>query len=102
MGNYQERIIEAIRLRKKLKLNYKGEGYRIVCPHILYFSDTGNKLLDAYQVSGYSKKPKEVPGWKPLYISEITDVVVLDDTFEIASGYNPANRNRYLTIVARI
>jgi len=73
-----------------------------VCPHILYFSDIGNKLLDAYQISGYSKNPKEVPGWKPFYMSEITDVVVLDDTFEIASGYNPSNKNRYLTIVVKV
>lgn len=102
MGDYQDQVIEAIRLRKKLKLNYKGEGYRIVCPHILYFSDIGNKLLDAYQVSGYSKNPKDVSGWKPFYISEITDVVILDDTFEIAPGYNPSNRSRYLTIVAKV
>lgn len=102
MVDYQDQIIEAISLRKKLKLNYKNEGYRVVCPHILYFSDVGNKLLDAYQVSGYAKNLKDVPGWKPFYISEITDLVVLDDTFEIASGYNPSNRNKYLTIVAKV
>jgi len=102
MEEYQDQIVEAIRLRKKLRLNYKGEGYRIVCPHILYFSDVGNKLLDAYQISGYSKHQNEIPGWKPFYLAEITDLDMLEDTFEIAPGYNPSNRSRYLTIVAKI
>lgn len=100
--DFQNQIIDAIRSKNQLKLNYEGEGYRIVCPHILYYSSRGNKLLDTYQISGYSKHSEEIPGWRPFDTSKITELAILDDNFEVAQGYNPSNRDRYHTIIAEI
>lgn len=100
--DFNNQIITAIKSKRQLKINYRGEGDRIVCPHILYFSSTGNKLLDAYQISGYSERPKDIPIWRPFYVSEITELVILNDKFEIAKGYNPLNKDRYITIIEKI
>lgn len=100
--NLQNQVIAAIRSRKQLKINYEGEGQRIICPHILYLSATGNNLVDAYQIYGYSSRPEEVPGWRPFDISKISELMILDNIFEIAPGYNPFNAKKYRTIIARI
>jgi len=100
--DFQNQIITAIKSRRQLKINYKNEGHRIIYPHILYFSSTGNKLLDAYQISGYSEHPEDIPTWRPYYISKITELIVLNDKFEIVEGYNPSNRDRYPTIIEKI
>lgn len=97
-----DRIIEAIRGKRQIRMNYKGKGYRIVNPHVLYYSASGNKLVDAYQISGYSDHSESIPGWRPFYVSEITEINVLDETFDIADGYNPYNTDRYPTIIEKV
>lgn len=100
--SYSEHIIEAIRAKRKMRMNYNQEGHRLVCPHVLYYSASGNKLVDVYQVSGYSNHPEKIPGWRPFYVSEITEINILDETFDIADGYNPYDTDRYHTIIAKI
>ena len=97
----QTQIINAIKLRHKVELNYKSEGYRLVCPHALYISSTGKKLVDSYQLSGYSTHAEQIPGWRPFDISKITEIRVLDETFEVAPGYNPSS-DRYSNVIAMI
>lgn len=97
----QSQLINAIKTRRKVELNYKGEGYRLICPHALYKSSTGKILVDSYQLSGYSTHAEQIPGWRPFDISKITEIRVLDDMFEIASGYNPSSE-RYLNTIAMI
>ena len=99
--NVREQIIDAINLRRKVELNYKGEGDRLVCPHALYISSTGKTLVDAYQLAGYSNHSEQIPGWRPFDITKITDIKVLDETFEIAPGYNPLSE-RYSNAIAMI
>lgn len=46
----QSQIVEAILSMKKMKINYKGEGNRLICPHALFISSNGNSLtLIRYQ-----------------------------------------------------
>jgi len=94
----QSQIIDAIKSRCKVEINYKGEGYRLVCPHALYISSTGKTLVDSYKLSGYSTHAEQIPGWRPFDISKITVIRVLDETFAIAPGYNPSSE-RYLNII---
>ena len=94
-------IINAIKSRRKVELNYKGEGYRLVCPHALYISSTGKTLVDSYQLSGYSTHAEQIPGWRPFDVSKIIEVRVLDETFEIAPGYNHFSE-RYLNAIAMV
>jgi len=98
---HDDDIIIAINSRRKLKINYKKTGDRIICPHVLYISATGKKIIDAYQLSGYSETDK-LPEWKSFNVSDIDKVSVLKDTFDIVPAYNPSNKEKYVTIIARI
>ena len=99
--NIKETIIFAIKSRKKVELNYKGEGLRLVCPHALYISSTSKILVDSYQLSGYSTHAEQIPGWRPFDISKITEIKVLDEIFEVAPEYNPSSK-RYSNVIAMI
>ena len=99
--NIKEQIISAIKARNKMELDYKGEGYRLVCPHALYISSTGKTLVDAYQLSGHSSHSEQIPGWRPFDISQITNLKLLDETFETADGYNPQS-DRYSSVIAMV
>lgn len=99
--NIQNQLINAIRLKRKIELNYKGEGFRVVCPHAIYVSTTGKTLVDAYQISGYSNHSETIPDWRPFDILKITALMVLDETFNIAPGYNSLS-DRYLNAIAKI
>lgn len=94
-------IINAIKSRCKVELNYKGEGYRIVCPHAIYISNTGKTLVDSYQLSGYSNHYEKIPDWRPFDLEKITALKILDETFDIATGYNPLS-DRYSNAIAKI
>jgi len=100
--DYSEIIIKAIKSKHQMQMKYKGEGYRTVNPHVLYYSASGNKLVDAYQTSGHSNHPENIPGWIPFYVSEITEISILDGTFDTADGYNPYNTDRYPTIIEKV
>lgn len=97
----QKNIVEAIRSKCKIELNYKDEGLRLVLPHALYVSTTGKTLVDSYQISGHSNHSEEIPGWRPFDVSKITHLRVLEETFDTASGYNPLS-DRYLNAITKI
>ncbi len=97
----RSQIVEAIRLMKKIVLNYKGEGIRLVCPHALYVSSTGKILCDSYQLSGYSNHSENVHGWRPFDVSKVTNLKILDETFNIAPGYNPYS-DKYFNSIAKL
>lgn len=94
-------IIEAIKSKRKVELNYKGEGNRIVCPHVIYISTAGKTLIDAYQLSGYSTHFEKIPDWRQFDVEKITAFKNLDDTFNIAPGYNPLS-DKYYNAIAKI
>ena len=88
-ANIQNQIIEAIRSKCKVELNYKGAGLRVVCPHAVYISPSGNIRVDSYQVSGYSSHSREFPHWRPFDIAKITGLRILNETFSPVPGYEP-------------
>ncbi|MHA6287888.1 hypothetical protein [Maricaulis sp. CAU 1757] len=59
-----DHIKDAIARRIRIHVHY-GAGYRLIEPHALGISTTGNWLLRAYQVSGASASG-EAEGWKLL------------------------------------
>jgi len=97
----KNKIIEAIKSKRKVEINYKGEGYRIVCPHAIYISTTGKTLVDAYQLSGYSTQFEKIPDWRQFDIEKITVFKDLDDTFNVAHGYNSLS-DKYSNAIAKI
>jgi hypothetical protein len=91
--NIQNQIIEAIRSKCKIELNYKGDGIRIVCPHAMYISPSGKIRVDSYQVSGYSSHSEKSSYWRPFDIAKITELKYLNETFSTEPGYDPLSRN---------
>lgn len=103
--SFDEQIIVAIRARKKVQVNYKGSGWRTVCPHILFIGPSGNKLLEAYQLSGHSShrwNANPLADWRTFSVSYITDLKVLNETFNIASDYEPSNSYKYPRIIEKV
>ncbi len=100
-SNIQDQIIEAIRSKCKVELNYKGEGYRIVCPHAIYISTGGNIRVDSYQVSGYSSHSKKSPHWRPFDVAKITELKILDEPFDTVHGYDPFSQ-KYVNAIVKI
>lgn len=97
----QNKIYSAIQDHKIVQIYYNNdESKRIVEPHILYESSTGNILLDAYQTSGYSKN-NESMAWKSFNIEKIQGVEITENTFTLRSGYNPNNQERYINVITK-
>jgi predicted DNA-binding transcriptional regulator YafY len=97
----QKQIVEAIRSKKKMEIDYKGEGNRLVCPHSLYISSSGKTLVDPYQISGFSNYSEEVSGWRDFDLSKIVSLRVLKESFHIAPGYNSSSE-RYVNAIAKV
>jgi len=97
----QSQIVAAIRSMRKMEINYKGEGNRLVCPHALYVSSKGNILVDTYQLGGYSSHSEDVPGWRPFNLDKISSLAILAESFDIAPGYNSLS-DRYINSIAKI
>lgn len=97
----QDTVIEAIKSRRKMELNYKGDGLRLVHPHALFVSTKGKTIIDAFQISGYSSQSEKMPDWRQFDISNITHLKVLEETFHVASGYNSLS-DRYSNKIEKI
>ncbi len=101
-GTYiQNQIAEAIKLKVKVELDYKGAGTRIVCPHAIYVSSSGKIRVDSFQVSGYSSHCKSLPYWRPFDISKIAGIKVLNENFIPAPGYDPLS-DRYSKAIIKM
>jgi hypothetical protein len=97
----QNQLSEAIRLKCKVELNYKGEGCRLVCPHAIYNSASGKMLLDSYQIAGHSNHSMSLPYWRPFDVSKIEGLKIVDENFSTAPGYDPLS-NRYSNPIVKI
>ena len=100
-ANIQNQIIEAIRSKCKVELNYNGEGLRIVCPHAMYISPSGKIRVESYQVSGYSSHSNKSPYWRPFDIAKITGLKILNETFNTAHGYDSLS-HKYVNAIVKI
>ncbi|MEO0300282.1 MAG: hypothetical protein ABIM58_05845 [candidate division WOR-3 bacterium] len=80
-------ICKAIKSKRIIKFNYEGFE-RIVEPHTYgIHKDTGNKVLSAYQIGGYSSSGK-IPSWRLYLVDKITNLKITDKIFtEPRPGY---------------
>lgn len=83
-----ELICKAIKSKRIIKFNYEGFE-RIVEPHTYgIHKDTGNKVLSAYQIGGYSSSGK-IPYWRLYLVDKITDLEITNEIFtEPRPGYH--------------
>jgi len=72
-------LCRAIHHRRRIQFNYEP-GARIAEPYAYGAGDGGYELLRAYQISGDSFSREE--GWKLFHVDRMSDIVVLDETFD--------------------
>jgi predicted DNA-binding transcriptional regulator YafY len=102
---FKDQLIMAIRARRKVQINYKGSGWRTMCPHILFVGPSGNELIEAYQISGYSShrwNAGPLADWRTFSIDYITDLKITNETFDTAPGYDPSNSYKYPRIIEKV
>lgn len=95
----KDTIIAAIQQKKCLNVFYDG-GYRVIEPHCLGISSSGNINLRCWQRSGVSTSG-EHSGWKLITISKIRSCELINDDFVPHIGYNP-NDKGMTRIIARV
>lgn len=88
--NVQNLLVAAVRCRRRLKLNYDGQGaVRVVEPHIVYTSEENLLTLLAYQIRGYHSSRREGSFWRPFQVRKIEQIAIMDELFEprIEAGF---------------
>ena len=81
-------ICEAIEKKRLLQFSY-DDLTRIVEPHLFGRKTSGNNVLSAYLVGGYTESDN-APYWRNYVVEEMEFVVMLDETFAGArKGFNP-------------
>lgn len=96
------KINTAIKNKNLLEFTYK-ERTRIVEPHTLGINLKDNEVLSAYQVDGESDSI-EIPNWGLFSISKISDLKILDETFDqprFSKGFN-RDSNRMKKIICEL
>jgi len=91
-------LIEAIKGQFMVTFYYDNNPIVRAAPHAIYISTANNKNLDAYQFEGFSKSGG-LPHWRNFRLSKIQNLVISDEKFDLAPGYNPASKkyNRSIT-----
>ncbi len=86
--NENLRLIQsAVTAGRYLEIDYPP-GRRVVAPHILGRTSSGELVLSVYQVNGASDAGETV-GWKTFHLDRILGVRVLDKRFSPQGDYNP-------------
>jgi predicted DNA-binding transcriptional regulator YafY len=83
-------LIDAVRAHRAVELLYRtraGVDARVVHPHAVYRTSSGDLRLDGVQVSGFTRSGP-LPGWRAFELMKIADVRVLDVRFEPASDFD--------------
>jgi hypothetical protein len=91
-------ICQAIKERIVIQFSYEGQP-RIVEPFTLgYHKDTGNLVLSAYRVGGFSKSQNDPP-WRLYIVDDIRNLSFSNIQAEsYRKGYNP-NDSRMSSII---
>lgn len=98
--NTQNTLAGAIAECRLVEFTYHG-GVRVVEPHMLALNETGQLVLSAWFVRGYSRRGGH--GWREYLLSGISLPTVLNETFdEPRSGYNPEPNAKFPQVIARV
>lgn len=93
-------LIKAMDDRNLVDFYYDGQPIRRTAPHTIYISTAGNVNLDAFQCAGYSKSGN-LPDWRNFKLSEIQNLTILDEKFDVAQGYKPYS-DKYRNCIHKI
>lgn len=88
----ESELCRAISLHRTVEFYYRGTdrpGTRTVEPHMIASNDLNHLALSAWFLHGRSAS-QEGPGWREYLLSDISNVVVLNETFiGTRPGYQP-------------
>jgi hypothetical protein len=96
-GNIMTGIIcEAIDKKRLLQFSY-DDLTRIVEPYLFGRKTSGNDVLSAYLVGGYTESDNE-PYWRYFTVENMEFVIMLEETFTGSrEGYNPNDNSMDVT-----
>ena len=89
-----EIIESAIMQHQALRFYYYGK-MRIVEPFCYGAGEAGGHVLRAYQISGYSDQIPPI-GWRLFNVSEMKDIALTQQRFELRTGYEPDELNNLI------
>lgn len=96
-----EVICESINKMKLLEIHYKYEPKRIIEPHAYGLNKHYEKILNAYQISGFTNTGK-IPNWRTFKIQYITKIMESNEYFEVRSDYNPRGYDYLKKMICQI
>jgi hypothetical protein len=101
-----EILASAIQQKKQISYEYfspgRAVGTRIGNPHAVFISTAENLNIDIFKVDGVKSDPaKPIPAWRQYKLKDLRNVVVLDEVFMTADGYNPTSK-KYSRVIAKV
>ncbi len=101
-----EILTSAIQHKKQISYEYdapdRAVGVRIGNPHAIFISTAENVNIDIFKLGGVKTDPaKPLPAWRQYKVKNIKNVVILDQNFSTADGYNPTSK-QYARVIAKI
>ena len=57
-------------------------------------------MFDAFQYQGYTEHGG-LPAWRQFFLSHATSIEILDENFDIETGYNPISP-RYINAIYKL
>lgn len=88
------KLCTAIKEMRVIEFNYDG-ARRVVEPHMVATNQAGHPALSGWFVRGTSISGSG-QGWREYLLSEISDLVILDETFAgPRPGYNPSGGKKF-------
>ena len=97
MPNILKLLTRAIKEKHCVAIRYHGQNHiRVLEPHAIYTAESGEVLLDAFQVRGYSSSGRPTPFWRPFRLKKINVVSVLKESFttRVEEGFD-ASKAKY-------
>ena len=90
-------LIDAVKAHRALEMLYKSDDgsrleTRVIHPHALYRTASGDLRLEAIQVSGATSGA--LPGWRDFELMRSVNIRILPAEFQPATDYN-ADSERY-------
>ena len=84
-------LMQAIQSKTVIKINYRDEtGSRLLEPFCYGMGGSNNELLRAWEISGFSNHPDDVPNWRLFIVEDISSIELTDNHFTgVRPSYNP-------------
>ena len=101
MSDLAQRICEAIKARRRLRLRYKDKT-RVLEPYLLgEYADT-RQLVLAWQIR-CEEEPTKPPGWQHYLVAQIQALELLEEPFDgQRAGYNPVGDSRVQRVLCSL